>query len=132
MAELDTLARTCWGEARGEGHEGMVAVAHVILNRVARGGWWGNTIEYVCRKPWQFSCWNTNDPNSAYLRGEKLIPRIEYEKALAAATQAMQDKVDPTGGATHYYAKSIKAPAWTVGAQATTRIGSHLFYKGVK
>ena len=32
--ETDTLARTLWGEARGEGHYGMEAVASVILNRV--------------------------------------------------------------------------------------------------
>ncbi|MGG6879769.1 UNVERIFIED_CONTAM: cell wall hydrolase, partial [Pseudomonas aeruginosa] len=30
---LDTLTKTIWGEARGEGREGMIAVAWVILNR---------------------------------------------------------------------------------------------------
>ena len=32
--EIDVLARTLWGEARGEGTAGMQAVASVILNRV--------------------------------------------------------------------------------------------------
>ena len=66
--EVDVLARTIWGEARGEGKEGMEAVASVILNRteIAKrldGYWWGNTIIQVCQKPYQFSCWNKLDPN---------------------------------------------------------------------
>ena len=40
--EIDTLARTIWGEARGEGSAGMQAVANVVMNRAAIGGWWGN------------------------------------------------------------------------------------------
>ena len=31
LSDLDTLARTIWGEARGEGREGMIAVAWVAL-----------------------------------------------------------------------------------------------------
>ena len=66
--EADVLARTIWGEARGEGLEGMRAVANVILNRVKiaelkNGFWWGSNIIQVCQKPYQFSCWNRSDPN---------------------------------------------------------------------
>lgn len=44
--ETDILARTIYGEARGESISGMEAVASVVLNRVAfanrRGRfWWG-------------------------------------------------------------------------------------------
>ncbi len=31
--DLDIVAKTVWGEARGEGRKGMQAVAEVILNR---------------------------------------------------------------------------------------------------
>ena len=70
--DVDALARTVFGEARGECLSGQEAVASVILNRVAfsgrRGGyWWGNTVYEVCHKPWQFSCWNQNDPNRRLL-----------------------------------------------------------------
>lgn len=67
--EIDVLARTLWGEARGQGHIGMEAVASVVLNRVkvaqGHGGkyWWGGNIIQVCQKPYQFSCWNRSDPN---------------------------------------------------------------------
>lgn len=36
--QVDVVARTIWGEARGEGANGMQAVANVIMNRTARGG----------------------------------------------------------------------------------------------
>ena len=50
--ETDILARTIYGEARGESISGMEAVASVVLNRVAfakRRGcfWWGNSIAEV-------------------------------------------------------------------------------------
>ncbi|MBC8157732.1 MAG: cell wall hydrolase, partial [Alphaproteobacteria bacterium] len=61
--ELDIMARTVWGEARGEDEIGKIAVAHVIKNRAKHPKWWGKTIMEVCLKPWQFSCWNKKDPN---------------------------------------------------------------------
>jgi len=66
--EVDVLARTIYGEARGETVRGKEAVACVIMNRVRRaqergGYWWGASVEKVCLKPWQFSCWNEHDPN---------------------------------------------------------------------
>lgn len=133
--EVDTLARTIWGEARGEGFNGQVAVGWVIRNRVFDGkarSWWGEGYAGVCRAPWQFSCWNANDPNSAYLRGERPIPAADYMQCHEAAVAAMTGKTDPTGGATHYYSITMKkAPKWTVGATRTCKIGRHIFFKDV-
>ena len=138
--DRDVLARTLWGEARGEGVAGMVAVAWSIRNRVdmdlhndGKADWWGEGYVDVCTKAWQFSCWNANDPNSPYLKGAKPIPAGEYKKALAVATAVMSGAVpDPTGGATPYYASSMpKAPAWVKGATLTLKLGGHLFYKDV-
>ena len=36
LVDIDTLARTIYGEARGESRQGKIAVACVILNRVKR------------------------------------------------------------------------------------------------
>src|SRR3546814_9887201 len=58
---VDLLARTIWGEARGEPVRGMEAVAAVVMNRVARPGWWGRTVASVCTKAYQFACWNEDD-----------------------------------------------------------------------
>ena len=82
--DLDILARTLWGEARGESLAGQIAVAWTIRNRVNDGNaksWWGEGYVGVCQKPYQFSCWNKNDPNFAYLSGAKQIPFREFAQA---------------------------------------------------
>lgn len=138
--DVDVLARTIWGEARGEGRDGQIAVGWSIRNRVemdlhgdGRPDWWGEGYEGVCRAPWQFSCWNRNDPNFAYLVGQKLIPASQYMLARECAVTVMAGVApDPTGGATHYYATSMpKAPAWAVHATRTRKIGRHIFFKDV-
>lgn len=135
--DIDVLARTLWGEARGEGPAGQVAVAWTIRNRVNDGNprsWWGEGYAGVCQAPWQFSCWNKNDPNYSYLSGAKQIPPSQYALVMRVAKLVVDGGTpDPTGGATHYYAKSMKtAPKWTVGAKQTVTIGNHIFFRDVK
>lgn len=139
--DLDTLARTLWGEARGEGLHGMIAVGWTIRNRVetdlnkdGKPDWWGEGYTGVCRAPYQFSCWNKNDPNYPSLIGQKLIPANEFSLAIQAAQSVISGRTpDPTGGATHYYATSMKTPpAWTAKGTRTQKIGNHIFYKDVK
>jgi N-acetylmuramoyl-L-alanine amidase len=134
--DRDILARTLWGEARGESLVGQIAVAWTIRNRVLDGkakSWWGEGYAGVCQKPYQFSCWNKNDPNYAYLSGGKPIPFREFAQAQIAADQVIDGKVpDPTGGATHYYATTMsKAPVWAAKAKQTLKLGHHVFFKDV-
>jgi spore germination cell wall hydrolase CwlJ-like protein len=134
--DRDILARTLWGEARGESLAGQIAVAWTIRNRVNDGkarSWWGEGYAGVCQKPYQFSCWNKNDPNFAYLSGAKMIPFRELAQAQIAADQVMAGKVpDPTGGATHYYATTMpKPPMWAKDAKKTLELGHHVFFKDV-
>ncbi|WP_268797501.1 cell wall hydrolase [Pseudomonas huanghezhanensis] len=138
--DRDVLARTLWGEARGEGLAGMVAVAWSIRNRVdidlhtdGKPDWWGEGYIGVCQKPWQFSCWNRNDPNFPFLSGAKAIPKAEFAMCQLAAQQVIDGvKPDSTGGATHYYATTMpKPPKWVVGAKQTLRLGHHIFFKDV-
>ena len=134
--DRDILARTLWGEARGEGTAGQIAVAWTIRNRVFDGkakSWWGEGYAVVCLKPWQFSCWNQNDPNYAYLSGAKAIPAAQFAQAQRAADQVITGTApDPTGGATHYYATTMpRAPAWAAKAKQTLRLGHHVFFKDV-
>lgn len=134
--DRDVLARTLWGEARGETLAGMVAVAWTIRNRVNDGkakSWWGERYAGVCLKPYQFSCWNKNDPNFPFLSGAKPIPVAEMAKAVMVATAVMDGAYpDPTGGATHYYATTMpKAPAWAAEAKQTLKLGHHVFFKDV-
>ena len=134
--DRDILARTLWGEARGESVAGQIAVAWTIRNRVFDGkqkSWWGEGYAGVCLAKQQFSCWNKTDPNYPYLSGAKKIPFRELAQAQIAADQVLAGKVpDPTSGATHYYVEAMpKPPAWARGATRTLKLGAHVFFKNV-
>jgi spore germination cell wall hydrolase CwlJ-like protein len=135
---VDTLARTVWAEARGEGYAGMQAVANVVMNRVAfaqaRGGyWWGDDVTEVCLKPWQFSCWNPGDPNREKLERVTAVESPIFATAMQIAEYAVDGVLeDITGGATHYHASYV-TPGWidADGATKTANIGAHRFYRGI-
>ncbi|WP_341913694.1 cell wall hydrolase [Ferrovibrio terrae] len=140
--DLDTLARTLWGEARGEGRQGMIAVAWVILNRARKPCWWSrnkgdgiedDTIEAVCRDPWQFSCWNVSDPNRAKLLAVDTADPA-FRLALAVAEDALAGRLppDPTSGACHYKVSSLPWPKdWGEPRDADFVHGHHAFYRGI-
>lgn len=133
---VDTLARTLWGEARGEPVRGIEAVAAVVVNRVAlsraRGGfWWGGDIVAVCRKPFQFSCWNDGDPNRPKLLAVTEADPV-FSTCLRVARRAIAGTLpDSTGGATHYHHRRVD-PVWARGHAPSAEIGAHLFYNSVE
>ncbi|MGF1609740.1 MAG: cell wall hydrolase [Kiloniellales bacterium] len=125
--EVDIVARTIWGEARGEGNRGMQAVANVIANRAARPGWWGSDFISVCMKPYQFSAWNSNDPNSG--KAARVTEAdAQFRVALDLAGKAVAGVLpDITGGATHYHTHAV-SPGWASSLRKTADIGNHVFY----
>ena len=128
----DLLAKTIWGEARGEVTEGKEAVASVVLNRAARRPrmWWGSSVEIVCLKPFQFSCWNPNDPNREKL--DSAHQTSSFPDCLAVAQTAVDGRLtDRTNGATHYHDESI-TPDWAAGKTPSAVIGSHRFYNSIE
>lgn len=129
-AAVDTLARTLWAEARGEGERGMQAVACVVLNRARQGGWWGRDVVTVCRKPYQFSCWNENTSSRAALL-RVTVADPSFAQALGIARTAVAGGLpDFTSGATHYHADYVD-PAWARGRKPCFRFGRHLFYNDI-
>lgn len=124
------LARTLYGEARGEGRTGMVAVANVIMNRTVLGGWFGSGVIGVAKKPWQFSAWNANDPNRSVI--ENLKPNqgnAVFDMAYEIANSAIAGNLlDVTDGATHYHADYV-SPDWAESLTFTGQLGRHLFYR---
>ena len=124
--QVDYMARTIWGEARGEGARGMQAVANVIMNRVNKGGWYGATIKDVVLKKWQFSVWNEGDPNR-----DKILnaTQAQLAQALDISKKVIKGELqDITGGATNYHATSVK-PSWAAKMTKTVQIGNHVFYR---
>ena len=127
--DILTLARTVWGEARGENEAGKKAVVCTVLNRFKSGRWYaGKTIAETCKKPWQYSCWNKGDPNLAKMQTlgyVELKPYIELIKMV-------EEEGDITHGATHYYnPKACPKPKWAIGSQPCYVCGSHLFFRCV-
>lgn len=126
----EILARTIFGEARGELHGGRVAVANVIMNRVGKPRWWGTTVDEVCKKPKQFSCWNSSDPNLIPMQRATTDNPV-YRECIEIAEQAMAGElVDLTFESTHYHHVNIK-PIWAKGKRAIIQIGDHLFFNNV-
>lgn len=134
MQDCDVLARTLYGEARGEyeridgGVASLLAVAHVIKNRASKGGWFGRSIQDVCLKPKQFSCWNSGDPNREILMNVSAGDEVFSQCLLVAEKTLMNAWPDITKGSDHYHATYVM-PFWAVGKKPCFSIGRHLFYR---
>lgn len=123
--ERDLLARTIWGEARGEPYEGQLGVAHVALNRLASDeNYGGKTLKDVLLAPKQFSPWNGGGAALMALTKEQLAP---FAKVVEAA---LSGAPDPTGGATYFANTEVAKPqSWMKGP--AVQLGRHTFYGGM-
>lgn len=133
--EIDILARTIFGEARGEyespegGIASLIAVGNVVMNRLKVNGRYGRSIQEVCLKPWQFSCWNEGDPNRAILMCDDIPDPLFPLCCQVARKVAFGDWPDLTKGSDHYHAGTLAVfPAWTRGQKPKVRLAKHLFY----
>ena len=140
MTDEDILARTIFGEARGEGFEGMEAVACVIMNRFKAKKWFTGyvvingqkipSVAQTCLKRFQFSCWNKNDANYEILQKVGIQNRIFCE-CLTIARRALSGQLtDFTNGALYYHTKQIK-PKWAIGKSPCYSVKNHLFYNDI-
>lgn len=118
----DTLCmlKNIYHEARGEGVEGMQAVALVTLNRARQQD--KSVCEVVYRRK-QFSWTNTAKGRNKPITGS-------IDAAYNVASAAMSNNlIDITGGATHYHTKAVK-PIWRKSLDKIAVINNHIFYKG--
>lgn len=141
--EKDYLARTCWGEARGEGKAGQRAVAAVILNRVADRRYPSTVqgvalqrrwVERLQRYIYQFSMWDPLDHNEKLARAVTAAD-ANFRSCLDVAEEALTGRLsDPTGGATMYYSPSAMVPkgslpGWNFSVlRQSATIGKHVFF----
>lgn len=132
--ELDIVARTLYGEARGEvqqfGIAALEGVASVIFNRFRKHpNLFGSTPKEVCLKPYQFSCWLQTDPNYEVLTQNALQDATYSLCHMVASAFLNGDGVDITNGADHYHNKWIQPPFWAKHQPPLMDIGNHRFYK---
>ncbi|CAF0903417.1 unnamed protein product [Rotaria sordida] len=127
LSDREVLAKTIYGEARGESREGQEAVGHVIKNRAQanKSDWGGNSISGVCLQHKQFECWNG--------RGDIEIKEQDaYEQCLQVADSILNgSSQDPTRGADHYNNPNKEPNAeWPEKCTVLGDVGQHRFYKG--
>jgi spore germination cell wall hydrolase CwlJ-like protein len=119
--EQQCLAKAVYFEARGEGLEGQLAVAEVVLNRAASGRY-PATICGVVTQPAQFS----------FIRAGR-FPRVDassacWHKALAIADIARRHLAAQIGANVLWYHADYVAPVWGRLHTRVAQIGQHIFY----
>lgn len=127
--QRDILIKTILGEARGEGEEGMAAVAHVIANRAGSGRYPGDPAQ-VALQPKQFSTWNRGEGGNN--PGQFRPGTSQYETAAQVIDRVFSGQSqDPTNGALFYHTPAVN-PNWSREANryGTTQLGNHIFYNG--
>ncbi len=118
--EMECLAGTVYFESKGETLAGQLAVARVVMARVASSRF-PNSICGVVYQPKQFS----------FVRGGKM-PRINkshshWHNAVAIAKVAMNDGWDSqVEGALFFHARHV-SPGWRL--QRMAMVDNHVFYR---
>lgn len=131
LPDLDLLQCLIYGEGRGERIEGQIGIACVVRNRALNPNWWGKTWQEVMLKPYQFSCFNEDDPNLEKIKTRWRLRRVDNAWRLArwVAGGVLFDWVpDITYGANHYHSNRVK-PDWADPLKVTVGLDRHLFYK---
>lgn len=126
--DIRALAEVIYGEARGEGWCGQIAVGSVVVNRLKKDPKrWGATVAQVVNKPNQFSSFGKTDPN---LKRMKRADESEHAFFMAnlAAIAVLSGAADPTGGAVYFHHRNM-TPNWAPGTTVTAIIGAHVYRK---
>lgn len=120
---------TIWQEARGESYAGKVAVAEVIRNRVTRKYNCDGTIAGACLRAFQFSGFNTTDPNR--VPSFKLDNSNPVVAECAKAWDQAKNGGDMVCQAVLYLNPRIlkEIPAWVSVCDHVATVGNHDFYR---
>lgn len=112
--DMELLARLVYAEGRGEPYEGQVAIAAVVLNRVASDEF-PNTVREVIYAPNAFS--PVHDGNLTHKLNE-------------SSRKAVQDAVngkDPSNGSLYFFNPDTATSKWIWSRPVTVEIGNHRF-----
>lgn len=125
--DLECLTQAVYYEARGEGRDGMKAVAQVVLNR-ARHPAFPKT---VCAVVYQGANRGTGCQFSFTCNGAMrgAVNRSAWNRAREVATKALSGQVfSAVGNATHFHTTAV-SPSWRNNLIRVNQVGDHLFYR---
>ena len=120
--EANCVATAVYFEARGEGLEGQLAVAQVVLNRAASGQYPASLCAVVKQKA-QFS----------FVRNGR-FPSVDaasdaWRKAQAITRIATKRLTSTVPTSVLWYHANYVAPSWGRRLTRVDRIGAHIFYR---
>ena len=125
--DSDCLAQAVYYEARGEGEDGMRAVAQVILNRVRHPAF----PKTICGVVYQGAMQQTSCQFSFACDGSLARP-VEawaWRRAKDVAQAALSGYVmKAVGSATHFHALTVD-PHWSSNMVKIATVGGHTFYQ---
>jgi len=129
------LALNVYHEAKNQSLSGQIAVAEVVMNRVADSRYPNNVCDVV--KQGLTYKWNPGFPIrnkcqfSWYCDGKSDVAKEKdaWEEALSVAKGVYHGYLDAyLEGATHYHAHYVN-PSWAETKTYITRIDDHIFYR---
>ena len=115
------MAHAAYYESRNQSDEGVVAVMHVIKNRVEHNAW-PNTVKGVVYQKNQFSyLWDGST--------KKAMKKEQHKRMAVLAHNVLNGVVEsPVGDSVFYHTKKVK-PGWSKRVTKVGVIGDHIFYK---
>lgn len=137
LTDVEVVAATLWGEGRGEGVLGRIAIAWVIRNRMRRRK---QTAHDVCLARLQFSCWWKAGGVANHASLLVLLKHLDayadpvWRECLWVAKGVLDGPcLDVVKGADHYVATTLlnttARPDWVLSMTCVGRVGGHTFYR---
>ncbi|RZJ98536.1 MAG: cell wall hydrolase [Brevundimonas sp.] len=125
--DLDCLTQAAYYEARGEGRDGMRAVAQVVLNRVRHPAFPKSVCGVVFQGAGRRTGCQFSFTCDGSMRGR--VNRAAWDRARAVASSALSGSVyGAVGNATHFHTTGV-SPQWRNSLIRVSQVGDHLFYR---
>ena len=125
--DLECLTQAAYYEARGEGADGMRAVAQVVLNRARHKAFPNSVCGVVFQGAGRRTGCQFSFTCDGSMRGN--VNRAAWNRARDIASRALSGYVySPVGSATHFHTTGV-SPAWRNSLVRVNQVGQHLFYR---
>lgn len=132
IGELEVVLQTLSMEAGSEGVEGMAWVYLTLHQRTIKRN---TSLSVEALRPYQYSCWNKDRRgvrswSKAWLGSHYSIE--QRSEAINGLKRGLILASNPSfQGIRHYHTEKV-SPSWAVGKVPFRKVGSHLFYRGIK
>ncbi|MBU1383458.1 MAG: cell wall hydrolase [Alphaproteobacteria bacterium] len=125
--DLECLTQAAYYEARGEGRDGMKAVAQVVLNRVRHRAFPNSVCGVVFQGAGRRTGCQFSFTCDGSMRGR--VNSAAWNRARDIASSALSGSVYASvGNATHFHTTGV-SPRWRHALVQVSQVGDHLFYR---